>query len=293
MRKGTGSEPSPDWFFRVLLLAVVGYAAFPSRARAELKLVEVRPTYGRLGSTRPNTKVLPGEDLFVEFVVSGFDKGNDGRPEVSLSAELVDAQETVVARVPTARARVQLALGGDAFAGHVHFGLPLDFSPGKFMVRGNLTDIRSGEKAVVEQMFEVTPLDFGLVRLRLAGDAGGVTPIGGNLTVGQEVFVLARGVGFARKAKAIHVVGTLTIRGQPGKDESGKPNAPVPITVAFEKEVDDDQNHLDYRWTINVNRPGKFIAQIEVRDEISGKHAAYELPLAVSPAPALDQPAER
>lgn len=293
MRKGAGSEQSPDWFFRVLLLAVMGCATFPTRARAELKLVEARPTYGRLGSTRPNTKVLPGEDLFVEFVVSGFDKGNDGRPEVSLSAELIDAQDAVVARVPTAKARVQLALGGDAFAGHVHFGLPLDFSPGKYTVRGILTDNRSGEKEVVEQMFEVTPLDFGLVRVRLAGDVTGAVPSGGNMTVGQEVFVLARGVGFARKVKKIHVVGTMTIREQSGKDQSAKPAAPAPITVAFEKEVDDNQDHLDFRWTINVNRPGRFIAQLEVRDEISGKHVAYELPLAVSPAPALDQPAER
>ncbi|MSR59900.1 MAG: hypothetical protein EXS05_20050 [Planctomycetaceae bacterium] len=252
---------------------------------AELKLVEVRATYGRLGSTRSSTRVLPGEDLNVVYVVSGISRGSDGRSEVSRSAELFDEAGESISQVPTDSTRIYLALGGDILANHMHFGLPLDFPPGKYKVRGVLTDVRTGTDVTAEQQFEVLPLDFGVVRLRLAGDPEGRSTVGGNLTVNQEVYVVGRQIGFSRKGDRIHTIGNLTIA-----DAAGKLTTPVPIKFEIDQVVDDDAlDQIDFRWSLPVNRPGRFTVQIEVRDEIADKRIVYEMPLVVAPPPALEK----
>ena len=279
-----GGERGKRMLRRILVAGLIALG-FPAPSRAELKVVDIRPTYGRLGSTRSSTRVLPGEDFHVAFVVSGISRGTDGRSEVSTSAELLDEAGEIVAQVPGSPGRVFLALGGNSLPRHVHFSLPLDFAPGKYKVRGVCTDVRTGDEVTVEQPFEVAPLEFGIVRLRLAGDAEGKTAVGGNLTVSQEVHVVGRGVGFARKGERIHVVGNLTIR-----DAGGKPVVPNPISFEIDQEVDDDLDQLDFRWTLPVNRAGKFSLLIEVRDEIAGKDASYEMPLVVSVPPSLEKP---
>lgn len=253
--------------------------------RGELKLLEVRGTYGRLGSARPTTTVLPGEHLHATYLVSGISKGTDGKAEITRTSELLDAEGEVIAQVPARSSRIYLALGGDSFASHMHFGLPLDFPPGKYLVRGTLVDVRSGERVVAEQAFEVVPLDFGLVRLRLAADAEGAIPIGGNLTVNQDVYLVARAIGFARKGNRINVVGNMTIY-----DMYGKPTMPAPISFEVDQEVDDDLAQLDVNWSLVGNRVGKFIVHIDVRDEVAGKRAVYEMPLIVAPAPGIEKP---
>lgn len=280
-----------SWVWRgavVLALAIAASSAVRD-ARAELKLVEVRPTYGRLGSTRPTTKVLPGEDLSATFVVAGLGQGADGKAEITLASELVDEEGKIVAQVPAKAGRIQLALGGDSFVNYMHFSLPLDFVAGKYLMRGTLTDTRTGERVAAEQEFEVLPMDFGLVRLRLASDAEGTEPAGGNLTVNQDVFVVGRAIGFTRKGKRIHVVGHMQIR-----DASGRSTMPAPLAFVVDQEVDNDLAMLDVNWHLVVNRPGKFTVQIEVRDEITGKRSAYELPLVVAAPPAVERtrPAE-
>jgi hypothetical protein len=266
-------------------LAALLVLAPAADARAELKLVDVRPTYGRLGSTRSSIRVLPGEDMHVMYVVSGISRGTDGRSEVSTSAELLDEAGETVAQVPGSPNRIFLALGGDTLPRHMHFSLPLDFAPGKYRIRGTLVDVRTGDEIVAEQPFEVIPMEFGIVRLRLAGDPEGKTAVGGNLTVSQELHVVGRGVGFARNGERIHVIGNLTIR-----DAAGKSLVPVPISFEIDQEVDDDLDQLDFRWTIPVNRPGKFTLLIEVRDEVAEKRATYEMPLVVSAPPHLEKP---
>lgn len=270
---------------RLCGLALLLVLGGPVSARAELKLVDVRPTYGRLGSARPSARILPGEDLHVTYVVSGISRGADGRSEVSTTAELLDEAGETVAQVPGPPGRIFLALGGSTLPRHMHFSLPIDFAPGKYRMRGVLVDVRTGEEIVAEQPFEVIPMEFGIVRLHLSGDPEGKTAVGGNLTVSQEAHVVGRGVGFARNGDRIHVIGNLTIR-----DAAGKAVAPVPISFEIDQEIDDDLDQLDFRWTIPLNRPGKFSLLIEVRDEIASKNATYEMPLVVSSPPAIEKP---
>ncbi|MFN0055286.1 MAG: hypothetical protein ACKV0T_24335 [Planctomycetales bacterium] len=269
-----------NWKGRCALLVLLAALAHPPSAVAQLKLEEVRPTYGRLGSTRPGTRVLPGEDLSVAYVVSGITRGSDGRVEVSRRAELIDEAGQTVAQVPVKTDRIHLALGGDTLTSHMHFGLPIDFAPGKYRVRGLLRDVRGEADIAAEQEFEVLPLDFGIVRLRLAADEEGTTPVGGNLTVNQDVYVVGRAIGFAHKGGRIHVVGQMTIR-----DPQGRPTLPAPIAFEVHQEVDEDVDQFNLRWSMMANRPGNFTIHIEVADEFSDKRAAYEMPLMVRPPP--------
>lgn len=262
-------------------LAVL-FALFPATGQAQLKLEEVRPTYGRLGTTRTSTRVLPGEDLTVEFIVSGVVADADGVVNIELSAHLEDAKNKSISDVPPATTKAILALGGSRFTGYMQFSLPVDCEPGKYLVKGKVTDTVQRKSIVLEQPFDVQPASFGIVRLQLANDAAGISPTGGNLTVNQPVYIHATAVGFSRSGKAIHVVGTMTLL-----DVEGKKTLPKPIAVGIHRDVDEDLVDLGFKLPIVVNRTGKYVVQLELRDEISKKSVKEELPIVVYPAPSL------
>jgi hypothetical protein len=265
----------------VLLAAV--WLLVPAVAQAQLKLDEVRPTYGRLGTTRTSTRVLPGEDLVVEFAISGVATDADGMANVELSATLSDPEGKVISEARPASSREFLALGGGRFTGFVLFSLPLDCDPGRYLVRGRVTDQMQRKSIQLEQAFEAQPPAFGVVRLRLTNDASGNSPAGGNLTVNQRVYVQSTAVGFARAGKTIHVAARLTIL-----DADGKKTTPDSIAAAaINQEVDDELIELAFKLPIVMNRAGRYSVQLEVRDEISKKAVVHDLPLVVHAAPSL------
>lgn len=269
------------WWYSALLAA--GVVALPALAHAQLKLEEVRPTYGRLGTTRTSTKVLPGEDLVVEFIVSGVVPDADGMANIELSASLEDSRQRTISDVPPASTKVFLALGGSRFTGFVQFSLPPDCEPGKYLVRGKVIDQVQQKNILLEQSFDVQPANFGIVRLRLANDALGDSPAGGNLTINQRVFVHATAVSFGRAGKSIHVASMLTLLDSEGRRTFSKPIAAAVINQV----VDDDLVELGFKLPIVVNRTGKYIVQLELRDEISKKTVVQELPIVVYAAPSL------
>src|SRR5262249_27099807 len=144
-------------------------------------------------------------------------------------------------------------------------------------------DLLADQEVMAEQPVEVTPRSFGAVRLRLASDAQGTTPLGSNVTANQQVFIVGRAVGVARKDRRIHVVGNLSIR-----DSGG--NSTMASTISFKvdqetEDLDEEDTHVDFNWSFMANRPGEFTIQIELRDEIAKTTAVYELPLVVHPSP--------
>lgn len=265
-----------------IALLAAGLWLSPGFVHAQLKLEEVRPTYGRLGTTRTSTRVLPGDELVVEYVVSGVVPDAEGMVNVEVVATLENANHKVISEVPAASKRSVLALGGARFPGLVYFSLPPDCEPGRYVVRGKISDLNQRKSVLLEQDFEVLPPAFGVIRLRLASDSKGALPTGGNLTVNQPVFFHATVVGFSRQGKAIHVDGNMVI-----VDSDGRKTLLKPDSVGIRQEVDDGLDYLDFNWPIVANRPGRFVVQVEFRDEISKKTVVHELPINVQPAPSL------
>jgi hypothetical protein len=254
----------------------------PAFLWADVKVESVRLTYGPLGPTRPSIKVLPGETLNVEFVVSGVSTDKDGRTQVTLAAELVDEAGQILAAVPPTPVHSTLALGGATLANQITFSLPDDFPAGKSRVRGILSDPQAKKIVHCEQPVEVMPQELGMVGLRLANDAEGKSPAGGNLTVNQSLFIVGKAIGFTRKENRIHVVGAMRIF-----DSAGKEMTPHPIAVAIEQEVSEDIRAADFNWSLIANRPGQFKVRLELTDQIANRTVTYELPLVVHTPPEL------
>jgi hypothetical protein len=266
------------------LLTLVTLLSLPAFLRADVRLEETRLTFGPLGPTRPSTKVLPGETLHVEFVVSGITKDEDGRVNASLAAALVDEKGKKLGVLPATSAKSFLALGGTTVTNQVSFDLPGGFPAGKYRVRAVLRDLLTGKEVLAEQPVEVVPRAFGAVCLRFANDAEGATPAGGNLTVNQQFFIVGRAVGFARKDNRIYVVGKVQIR-----DSEGRKTMPQPTSFTVDQPAPEDLTHVAFNFSLIANRPGRFTVQVELRDEIAKTTAVYELPLVVHRPPSAEQ----
>jgi hypothetical protein len=240
----------------------------------------VRLTFGPLGPTRPDNRVLPGEEVCVEFSVPGIATDPDGRVDITLRGELVDEQGQTVQKLLPVPFKNSLALGGATFSGLISFDLPGEFPAGTYRVRAVVADRIAMKDLTVEHPIRVLTAGFGAVGLRFASDRKGTNPAGGHLTVGQQLFLVGRAVGFARKDGHIHVAGSISLR-----DSSGNTTTPAPVTFAVDQKVTDDLTHVSFDFSLFANRPGTFTIAVELRDLIGQKTAAYELPVVIHPPP--------
>lgn len=245
----------------------------------------VRLTYGSLGPTRPDNRVLPGEEVYVEFTFTGIGTDATGRTDLSFGGELTDESGKSIQELLPVPVKSVLALGGATFTGVVNFSLPDDFPAGNYTVRVTLNDRVSGKALTGEHPIRVLDPGFGAVKLRYAADRQGTTPAGGHLTVGQQLFLIGKAVGFARDGGRIHVTGRFTLR-----DTAGTATTPKPITFTVNEKLPAEANRVTFDFSLFANRPGEYVAVVELEDVIGGKTAAYELPLTVHP-PRASRPA--
>jgi hypothetical protein len=262
------------------LVFLLWLALAPS-LRAELKLENVRFTHGELGPARNGAKVLPGEELTLAFTMAGLTKDASGHLSIALLGELFDEKGKPVAKMPAKTIKALVALGGAEVPGVLTFSLPPEFPAGKYLIRGTVKDSLAGTEAQTERAIEVLPPQLGIVRLRLASDAEGQVPSGGNITVGQAIHIHCRTVGFARQDKRIHLTGRMQIL-----DSAGKKTYPEPLSFALDQEVPDDATHATFKFAASANRTGKFTIRIEAHDKIAGKTVRQDVPVVVHTPPA-------
>ena len=79
---------------------------------AGLTLSNPRITYGELGSTRPDNKLLPGDIFFLSFDIDGIKVSEAGRVKYGMAMEVVDATgKSIFKQMPVERDDF-LPLGG-------------------------------------------------------------------------------------------------------------------------------------------------------------------------------------
>ena len=84
---------------------------------AGLTLSNPRITYGELGSTRPDNKLLPGDIFFLSFDIDGIKVSDAGRVKYGMAMEVVDATgKSIFKQMPVERRRLPAA-GRDQAAG--------------------------------------------------------------------------------------------------------------------------------------------------------------------------------
>jgi hypothetical protein len=269
-------------------LTVASVLSLAAGQASDLKLTNYRPTYGMLGEKRPDSKMLPGDILFVSFDIENLKVKDDGRISYSMAMELYSKKEkkNVFTKDPQDLEGIN-TLGGTRLPAFALTEIGLDTPPGDYILKVTVTDRANGnKKATFSYDFEVVPVKFGLVRV-------GFTAVDPNIpapplaVAGQTLLVNFSVVGFEMK--------------QPKDSKDPKVKQP---NIAFELELIDDATKkgtlpkpfsfsiteikeeafkrvLPTQFIATLNRPGTFKVRIRAIDKNSGKKAEQTLDLVV------------
>src|SRR3954453_351339 len=80
------------------LTLAAALALAPSQPAGQLQLTNVRLTVGELGPTRKESKLLPGDILFVAFDIDGLNIPPEGTAKYTMAMEVSDAAGKLIFR---------------------------------------------------------------------------------------------------------------------------------------------------------------------------------------------------
>jgi hypothetical protein len=244
-----------------------------------LALTGVRATYGLLGPARTDLRVLPGDNLWLEFGVEGITVADDGKVLYRMSLEAVDAKGKIVFAQNPTDLESFATLGGKSVPAQAHLEVGLDQPAGEVALKVTFTDRASKQSQSFTQKLQVLAADFGIVQLKTSGDADGIVPAGLAGT-GQTLWVSFAVVHFERDktTRQPSVDFELCVL-----DENGKLTLPKSETGAINKGVPASDRLLGGQFQISLNRAGKFTVLVKATDKIAGKSATTSFPLTVLP----------
>ena len=272
------------------LLLMSALALAPAQAGG-LQLTNVRNTYGELGGTRPEGKLLPGDVLFVGFDIEGIAVGPEGNVDYTMAMEVLDKNNKPIFKQDPAQKKDFLPLGGNKLPARAFVTIGLDQQPGEYTLKLTVTD--NGSRAgtgkasqTLTRKFEVAPPQFGIVSVYTSVNEQGSIPASTTGTVGQSVFVQFGVVGFdrasdpkdAKKPKQPNVTIEMT-----PLDEKGQPTLPKPLSYTMEAGVDEKEGGFTMRFLLPLTRVGKYTIRLKATDNLSKKTASFDLPITVVP----------
>lgn len=278
------------WQSAALLLSL---ALAPAQA-AKLEVTNVRTTYGLLGPARPDAKspkVLPGEMLLISFDIAGLKpqekpkedkpkrepKVEEGQLRFSHYLDVYDGGGKSIYERPLGEIHFVPVLGGARIPHAVVVPTGLDHKPGKYHLKVRIYDLvadaNQKQPVVLEQPFEIVPLEFGLVHFQLSLDNAGRVRVPNVAVVGQVLYVNAVAIGFKFDQKKGNVKVEMTLL-----DEAGNALGTRPILVHSES-IPDGTPALPVQFDLPITRAGKFQIQLSASDEAGKKKAALKVPL--------------
>jgi hypothetical protein len=245
----------------------------PAQA-GKLTLINERTTYWKLGAPRESLKLIPGDVFFIHFDMEGVDVGPDGRVQYTMGMEFTDAAgKKQFVQEPQDQEAFN-TLGGTRAPCLAFVQTGLDMPAGEYTAKVLVTDRKSKATQTLVKKFEVTPKDFGIVRLQMLNGEVPVPPTG---VVGQEFLIDFSTVAFERDktTKKPNIALEMKIL-----DDAGKPTFAKPFS-GTSSDVPD--NFLAMRWVlpITLNRPGKFTIELKATDQVSKKTSKVTFPVTV------------
>jgi len=259
----------------------------PGQAGA-LTLSNPRITYGELGSTRPDNKLLPGDIFFLSFDIDGIKVNEAGRVKYGMAMEVIDATgKSIFKQMPVERDDF-LPLGGTKLPARAFVSVGVDQPAGTYTCKVTVTDMSDKDKPVaktLEQKFDVQPRSFGIVQLYTAADAKGEIPAPLVGVAGQALFVHFAVIDFQRddKTKQPNITIEMVVYGQDSQPTLPKPTVKH-IPDEADGKVEEKAVGVPMRFLVPLNREGGFLIRLKATDNISKKTAIVDLPLRVFPA---------
>ncbi|MGL4420048.1 MAG: hypothetical protein ACRCZF_05235 [Gemmataceae bacterium] len=270
-------------------LLLLGALTLTPAQSGGLQLTNVRNTYGELGGTRPDSKLIPGDILFVGFDIEGITINGEGQVQYTMAMEVVDKNNKPIFKQDPAKKTDFVPLGGTKLPARAFVTIGVDQEPGEYTLKLTVTDNGNpaSPSANFSRKFEIGKKDFGIVIVYTSIDAQGAIPAPTTGVVGQAVFVQFFVVGFdrakdpkdAKKAAQPNVsIEMNTV------DEKGQATLKKPVTFVMNNGIDEKEGGFTMRFLLPMTRVGKFTVKLKVTDEISKKTATFDLPVAVVPA---------
>ena len=260
------------------LAAAPGQAQSPGQTQA-LKLTNIRATYGILGAERKDTKILPGDIYCISFNIDGLKANEEDRASYRLTLQVTNKAGKVVYTFGPVDQEVYLSLGGSTTQSSVILTTDLNQAAGEYTARVVVVDKMAKVKKEFTRKVEILDKEFGIVRLRTTRDPDGRLAAPQVGVVGEFLSIQFSVVHFDRDA---------TRRQQPDLaaemrilDEKNLPTSPKPNTGGVNDDVPLSSVGVDMRFTIALNRPGKFTIELQVTDKVSKKKVKKLLPLTV------------
>jgi hypothetical protein len=266
--------------------------AFSPAQAGPLKLTNVRNTYGLLGGTRTDSKLMPGDVLFVAYDIEGLTYGPDGRTQYRMAMEVVNKDGKNMFKQDPEDKVDYVPLGGTKLPARAIVTLGLDMLEGKYTMKLTVTDAATKAVQVLERPFEVTKLDFGIVGVFASVDEEGKYAAPTTGVVGQSIFIQFEMVGFDRdknpmkKDPMLGFQPNVTVEMSP-IDSSGRPTLQKPMVYTQNLEsqlkVAETDGKIFVRFLLPMTREGKFTVRLKATDNVSKKTSSFDLPVVVNP----------
>jgi hypothetical protein len=245
--------------------------------QAGLSLSHVRSTHGPLGPARAEDKLLPGDALFVSFLIDGITVDDAGKVLYSIGSEMTDRNGKSLFKQDPRDLQATVSLGGTQVPAYAELRLGLEHPAGDYTLKVSVTDRASGRTQALTRDFTVLPRDFGLVRLTTTSDQDGLLPVTA-AGVGQPLWVTFGAVSFARGSDTKQPNVAFEIR---VLDENGKPTVAKPAASTVNKDVPEKLLGLPMKFLLSLNRPGRFTIEVTANDQLAGKTAKLSFPITV------------
>jgi hypothetical protein len=245
-----------------------------------LQLTNVRLTVGELGPARKDSKLLPGDVLFVAFDIEGLTIEPDGKTLYTIGMEVTDAANKLVFKQDPREMRDLVPLRGGKLPGRAFITAGLDQPAGAYSIKLTVSDPKAKSTNSFSVKFEVLRPDFGLVAVNPTRDERGaiVAPAAG--AVGEYLWLQFTVVGFGRDTATKQPNVEFTVE---FLDEKGQPTLGQPIKHVQNAGVDEKDAVFGQRFPVYLSRPGRFTVRVSALDKVTNKRAQFELPIRLDP----------
>lgn len=262
---------------------VFAFSLAAGDVRAAEPALEIRNfhlVYGQFGPERPDAAFYPGERLGCRYDLYGCAVDEQGRSEVEVTIQLIDAKGKVRAAFSNV-VKCQSWKNSQGFARVWSFHLFADdFRPGKYQFELLIEDKHSQRDAKLAQDVVVKPIELAIVSPRFYHDARHECPGPLSGLVEQTVHASFDIVGEDRSQGKVLLVHSFEILDDEGNNIllDSKPQ---------EAQLDDPEFIRDrarrpvIRAAFPLRKAGRYTVRLTVLDQNAGAKAQLELPLEV------------
>jgi hypothetical protein len=262
------------------LALAVALSLTPAQA-GQLRLTNERVTYGLLGSTRSDAKILPGDNYYLAFDIEGLQVNNYGKVLYSMSIEFLNKEGKSQFKKDADTERDLEAtnlLGGSRVPAFAFTEIGTDTPPGDYTLRIAVTDRTTKKNVNLTRKIQVLPKSFGLVRVQFIHVAQVYVPAPPLGVVGETLALSCGVVGFDRDKMSKQPSLAYELRVY---DENGKPTVTKPDAIQIDKDVNEAFSVVEVPFVVPLNRAGKFTIELKATDQLTKKTTAIKLPLTV------------